>query len=69
MSKTIHGSKENYSDKPRPVIIHRYRRVDDYVVVHGTTAANRAEAEKKSAKAKKSAQLGLMARGFRSRLT
>lgn len=63
--RTIHGSKENYSDKPRPVFIHRYRRVDDYVTVSATTAANRAEAEKRAAEARKSNQRGLMVSGFR----
>jgi hypothetical protein len=63
--KTIHGSKENYSDKPRPVFIHRYRRPDDYVIIGATTTQNRAEAEKRAAEAKKSNQRGLMVRGFR----
>lgn len=63
--KTIHGSKENHSDRPRPVFINRYRRADDYIVVSATTAANRAEAEKRAAEAKKASQRGLMARGFR----
>jgi hypothetical protein len=63
--RTVHGSKENHSDKPRPVFINRYRRVDDYVVVSATTVANRAAAEKRAAEARKSAQRGLMVRGFR----
>lgn len=63
--KTIHGSKENHSDKPRPVFIHRYRRPDDYVTIVGTTTQNRAEAEKRAAEAKKGNQRGLMVRGFR----
>lgn len=63
--RTVHGSQENHSDKPRPVFIHRYRRADDYVVVRGTTTANRAEAERRAAEAKKENQRGLMVRGFR----
>ena len=63
--RTIHGSKENHSERPRPVFIHRYRRPDDYVTVGATTAENRAEAEKRAAEAKKSQQKGLMVRGFR----
>ena len=64
--KMIHGSKQNHSDNPRPVFINRYRRVDDYVVIGGTTTANRAEAEKRAAEAKKTnEQRGLMVRGFR----
>ena len=64
--KTIHGSKENHSNKPRPVFINRYRRVDDYVTVSGTTTTNRAEAEKRAAEARKTnQQRGLMVRGFR----
>lgn len=63
--KTVHGSKQNMSDKPRPVFINRYRRADDYVVIGGTTTENRAEAEKRAAEAKKGNQRGLMVRGFR----
>ena len=63
--KTIHGSKQNMSDKSRPVFINRYRRTDDYVVIGGTTTTNRAEAEKRAAEAKKGTQRGLMVRGFR----
>jgi len=63
---TIHGSQENHSQKPRPVFIHRYRRADDYVTVSATTAANRAEAEKRATEAKKENQRGLMVRGFRA---
>ncbi len=63
---TIHGSKENYSDRPRPVFINRYRRVDDYVVIGATTTANRAVAEQREKEQKKPAnQLGLVVRGFR----
>lgn len=65
--KTIHGSKENYSDKPRPVIINRYRSVEDYVVVSATTKASREAAEKKEqAKTKPAEQYGLMVRGYRT---
>ena len=63
--KTVHGSRENRSDRPRPVFIHRYRRADDYVVVRGTTTGNRAEAEKRAAEAKKENQRGFMVGGFR----
>jgi len=63
--RTIHGSQENHSDKPRPVFIHRYRRADDFVVISGTMTSNRAEAEKRAAQAKKENQRGLMVRGFR----
>ena len=65
--KTVHGSKENFSDKSRPVFINRYRRTDDYVVIGATTTANRAEAEKRAAEARKTnQQRGLMVQGFRS---
>ncbi|HET6383459.1 MAG TPA: phytanoyl-CoA dioxygenase family protein [Armatimonadota bacterium] len=63
--KTIHGSKENHSSKPRPVFINRYRRPDDYVTISATSAANRAEAEKRESEAKKANQRGFMVRGFR----
>ncbi len=63
--KTVHGSQQNHSDKPRPVFIHRYRRADDFVVVRGTTTENRAESAKRRAEAKKENQHGLMVRGFR----
>lgn len=67
--KTVHGSKQNMSDKPRPVFINRYRRTDDFVIIGGTTAANRAEAEKRAAAAeeakKANSDRGFMVRGFR----
>jgi len=63
--RCIHGSKENHSEKPRPVFIHRYRRVDAYVTIGATTTQNRAEAEQRAAEAKKENQRGLMVRGFR----
>ncbi|MCX5661765.1 MAG: phytanoyl-CoA dioxygenase family protein [Planctomycetota bacterium] len=63
--KTIHGSRENMSDKARPVFIHRYRRADDYVVVHATSQENRQVAERRIEEAKKENQRGLMVRGFR----
>lgn len=63
--RTIHGSKENHSDKSRPVFIHRYRRPDDYVTVRGTTAENRARAAAQAEQVKKDGQRGYMLRGFR----
>ena len=67
--RTVHGSKQNMSDKPRPVFINRYRRTDDFVIVGGTTTTNRAEAEKRAAAAeeakKSNSDRGLMVRGFR----
>src|SRR5579875_784756 len=64
--RTIHGSQENRSSRPRPVFIHRYRAAEDYVVVGATTVANRQEAEKHAAEARKENQKGLMVRGFRT---
>jgi len=64
--KTIHGSKENHSNKARPVFIHRYRRPNDYVTVGASNAADRAELEKLEAQATKQNQNGWMARGFRN---
>ncbi|RKU09686.1 mitomycin antibiotic biosynthesis protein [Candidatus Poribacteria bacterium] len=67
--KTVHGSKQNMSDKPRPVFINRYRRTDDFVIIGGTTTTNRTEAEKRAAAAeeakKSNSDRGLMVRGFR----
>lgn len=64
--KTVHGSKQNHSDKPRPIFINRYRRIDDYVTVSATTTANRADAESRAAEARKTnQQRGLMVRGCR----
>ena len=67
--KTVHGSKQNMSDKPRPAFINRYRRTDDFVIIGGTTTSNRAEAEKRAAAAeeakKSNSDRGLMVRGFR----
>ena len=64
--KTIHGSRGNRSDKPRPVFIHRYRRIDDYVVVSATTVEKRAAAEKKAGEARKTGQENLVVRGYRA---
>ena len=63
--RCIHGSKENHSENPRPVFIHRYRRPDDYVTVSAATVAAREEAEKHAAEVKKQNQQGLMVRGIR----
>jgi ectoine hydroxylase-related dioxygenase (phytanoyl-CoA dioxygenase family) len=63
--KTVHGSKPNWSKEPRPVFIHRYRRADDYVIISATTAANRAEAEKRVLEMKKENQRGFMVKGSR----
>jgi phytanoyl-CoA hydroxylase len=63
--RCIHGSKENHSENPRPVFIHRYRRPDDFVTVGAATAAARKEAEKHAAEVKKQNQQGLMVRGVR----
>jgi hypothetical protein len=63
--RTIHGSKENHSNKARPVFIHRYRRPGDYVTVSASTAEKRAEAENRVAEARQKDQPGFMVRGFR----
>ncbi len=64
--KTIHGSKQNHSDTPRPVFITRYRRPDDYAVIRATTTANRALAEQRAQQARRAEEpQGLMVRGFR----
>jgi ectoine hydroxylase-related dioxygenase (phytanoyl-CoA dioxygenase family) len=61
----IHGSKPNWSEKPRPVFIRRFRSADDYVVIGATTTANRAEAEKHKDEVKKTNQTNIIVRGFR----
>lgn len=63
--RTIHGSKQNHSDKRRPVFIHRYRRPDDFTVISAATTAKREEAEKLKEKVKAENQQGLMVRGLR----
>lgn len=64
--RTVHGSKQNHSDRPRPVFINRYRRPDDYAIIRATTTANRAEAEKQADRARRASEpLGLMVRGYR----
>ena len=63
--KTIHGSPSNHSDGPRPVFIHRYRAVEDYVTIGATNTENRAEAERRADEAKKENQQGFMVAGFR----
>ena len=60
--RTVHGSKPNFTDMPRPVFIHRYRRPDDYIVAGGTTVENRSARGEHDA----SQEQGLMVRGFRS---
>ena len=64
--KTVHGSKPNYSDKPRPVFINRYRDPDDFTVVSASSAAQRTNAERAAEEVKKRDEdRGLMVRGFR----
>ena len=64
--RTVHGSKQNYSDALRPVFINRYRRPDDYAIIRATTTANRAQAEKRAQHARRADEPhGLMVRGFR----
>lgn len=64
--RTIHGSKENHSTRPRPVFINRYRRYDDYTVINAATTERRDEAARMAEKASKDNQRGLMLRGFRA---
>ena len=64
--RTVHGSKQNHSDTPRPVFISRYRRPDDFAIIRATTTAKRAEAEKRAQQARRADEpQGLMVRGFR----
>ena len=64
--QTVHGSKPNYGEEPRPVFIIRYRDPDDYTIVRATRTAVRAEAEQHAAEATRADdQRGLMVRGFR----
>ena len=55
--KTVHGSKQNMSDKPRPVFINRYRRTDDYVIIGGTTTANRSRGRKTRSGSRRSKEI------------
>ena len=64
--RTVHGSKQNHSDSPRPVFINRYRRPDDFAIIRATTTSNRAEAESRAHQARREDEpQGLMVRGFR----
>ena len=69
--RCIHGSKQNHSDKRRPIFINRYRHPDDNTIVSAATVAKREEADKRKEEAKnkeeakKENQRGLMVRGFR----
>ena len=64
--RTVHGSKQNHSDTPRPVFINRYRRPDDYAIIRATTTSNRADAESRAQQARREDEpQGLMVRGFR----
>ena len=64
--KTVHGSPENRSRKPRPVFIHRYRRPDDYVIVSATSAKRREEVKRSAHEVRGDQQRGFMVRGYRS---
>ncbi len=63
--KTIHGSKPNYTDQPRPVFIHRYRAANDFITVSATNVADREKADKVKEQATKENQHGFMVRGVR----
>jgi len=63
--RCVHGSRENRSERPRAVFIHRYRPPDDFVTVSATTAAARARRDAAPVTAPAGAQRGLMVRGFR----
>ena len=63
--KTVHGSKSNFSKASRPVMIHRYRRADDYVVISATSTEKRAAASAQVEQAKKENQQGFIVRGRR----
>ena len=65
--RTVHGSKQNHSDRPRPVFVSRYRRPDDFAIIRATTTAKRAEAEKRAPAGppRMMNHKGLMVRGFR----
>lgn len=64
--KTVHGSKSNFSKAPRPVMIHRYRRADDYVVISATSVEARGAAAADIEQAKKDNQKGFIVRGRRT---
>ena len=63
--KTVHGSKSNFSNAPRPVMIHRYRRADDYVLIKATSTEKRKAAAADVEQAKKDNQQGFIVRGRR----
>jgi phytanoyl-CoA hydroxylase len=63
--KTVHGSKSNSSNSSRPVMIHRYRRADDYVVISATGVEKRKAASAHVEQAKKDNQKGFLVRGRR----
>lgn len=65
-ANTIHGSKQNRTDKARPNFINRYRSVDDSVKVHAITKEQRKKAESDNASDKKTTDdWGLVVRGRR----
>jgi len=64
--KTVHGSKSNSSKASRPVMIHRYRRADDFVVISATTVDKRGNAAAHIEEAKKDNQEGFIVRGRRA---
>lgn len=64
--KTVHGSKSNFSKASRPVMIHRYRAANDYVVISATSVEKRQVAGAAIEEAKKENQQGFIVRGRRS---
>jgi len=63
--KTVHGSKSNSSKASRPVMIHRYRAANDYVVITATNVEKRKASAVAMDQAKKDNQQGFIVRGRR----
>jgi ectoine hydroxylase-related dioxygenase (phytanoyl-CoA dioxygenase family) len=68
--QTVHGSKPNFGDQPRPVFIIRYRHPNDFRIVSATSTSNRSEAEQRSSESTwADDEHGFMVRGFRNSIS
>jgi len=64
--RTVHGSKENHSERPRPAVINRYRDPRDYMCAAAVTAEQAERALAHADEVTSDGQPGLMVSGFRS---
>lgn len=63
--RTVHGSKENRGDQPRPAVINRYRDPRDYMCAAAVTAEQLQNAAEHPDQIAPDGQTGFMMSGFR----